>query len=110
MLREYDTEVKEWLVSLYSSYGKYMHKQITNLIDDTYFLLYDNDADFRALSYEVYPKAVKKFKFLEGESEMVFKTIKEIHRIKSMFSPYDTNFYISEEINSWILDTYTNTA
>ena len=71
-LREYDNEVKEWLVSLYSSYGKYMHKQLMNLITDDYFLLYDTEAEFRALSYDLYSKAVKKFKFLEGQSEMIF--------------------------------------
>ena len=106
IVREYNDEVREWLVSIYSSYGKYMHKQLLNMITDDYFLLYDTEAEFRALSYEVYPKAVKRFKFLEGQSEMVFLFLKEAHRIRSQFHPYDSDFYISESINAWILETY----
>lgn len=68
IIRDYDTEVREWLVSLYASYGKYMHKNLMNFIADDYFLLYDSEPEFRALSYEIYPKAVKSFKFLEGQS------------------------------------------
>ena len=105
-LREYDNEVKKWLVSLYSSYGKYMHKQLMNLITDDYFLLYDTEAEFRALSYDLYSKAVKKFKFLEGQSEMIFLFIKEAHRINSLFHPYDSDLYISDSINEWIQETY----
>lgn len=74
-------------------------------LTDDYFLLYDSEAEFRALSYEVYPKIIKKFKYLEGHSEMIFRFIKDEHRIRSMFREYD-DYYISEEINDWILDTY----
>ena len=106
IMRDYNQEVREWLVSLYSSHGKYMHKQLMNLVKDTYFLLYDSDAEFRALSYAVFPKAVKRFKFLEGQSEMVFQFIKEAHRIKSIMPPYEHGLYISDNINEWIFDTY----
>lgn len=105
MLSKYSQDVQDWLVSLYSSQGKYLHKHLMNLIDDDYFLLYDSEAEFRALSYEVYPRAVKKFKFLEGQSEMVFRFIKEAHRIRNSFHTYD-DFYISDEINAWIYETY----
>ena len=64
ILSQYSPEVQDWLISLYSSYGKYVHKHLMNFLADDYFLLYDSEAEFRALSYEVYPKAVKKFKFL----------------------------------------------
>lgn len=106
IIREYNEEVKEWLVSLYSSYGKYMHKQLMSFISDDFFLLYDTEAEFRALSYEIYPKAVKRFKFLEGQSEMIFLFIKEAHRIRNLFYPYESDFFISESINSWIFETY----
>jgi len=101
----YDTEVKEWLVSMYSSYGKHMHKQLMNLITDIYFLLYDTEADFRALSYDIYPKAVKKFKFLDGQSEMIYNFIKEAHKIRNCISNF-SDVYISENINEWIEETY----
>jgi hypothetical protein len=106
ILREYEAEVHDWLVSMYSSYGKYMHRQLMNLVTDDYFLLYDSEAEFRALSYDIYPKAVKRFKFLDGQSEMVFRFVKEAHRVRSIFPAYVQDFYISDSINEWILDTY----
>ncbi|GAB6171960.1 hypothetical protein JCM15765_14380 [Paradesulfitobacterium aromaticivorans] len=106
IIREYDTEVRDWLVSLYASYGKYMHKNLMNFIVDDYFLLYDSEPEFRSLSYEIYPKAIKSFKFLEGQSEMIYLFIKDAHKVKSLFAPYDQGFFISEGINEWINDTY----
>ena len=39
MIRDYDAEVKDWLVSLYLTHGKYMHKQLDNekehMLDDS---------------------------------------------------------------------------
>lgn len=106
IIKDYDPEVKEWLVSIYSSYGKYMHKQLMNLITDDFFLLYDSEAEFRALSYEIYPKAIKHIKFLEGQSEMIFMFIKNAHSIRNTFNEYDRDFFISEGINEWIFDAY----
>lgn len=106
IIQDYDPDVREWLVSMYSSYGKHMHKQLMNLIKADYFLLYDSEAEFRALSYELYPSAVKRFRFLEGQSEMVFQFIKSAHKIRNLFPPHEQDFYISDSINEWILDTY----
>lgn len=105
-LNAYDPEVREWLVEAYSSYGRYMNRQLLDLIDDKYFLLYHTDSDFRALSYEVYPKAVKKFKFLSNQSEMVYLFIKDAHRVKNKFRDYEKEITISQDINEWIIDTY----
>lgn len=106
IIKDYDPEVQEWLVSIYSSYGKYMHKQLMNMITDDYFLLYDSEPEFRALSYEIYPKAIKRFKFLEGQSEMIFRFIKSAHCIRNNFYIYDNDFFISDCINEWIFNTY----
>lgn len=104
-IRVYDPDVQEWLISLYSSYGKYMHRNLGNYITDTYFLLYDSEAEFRVASYEIYPKAVKKLRFLDNQSERVFLFIKDYHRVQSLFSPY-SEFHICESIDEWITDTY----
>lgn len=104
---DYNTEVREWFISIYSSYGKYMNKQLMSLITDTYFLLYNTEAEFRALSYDLYPKAVKKLKFLDGQSEMLFKSIKELHRVKSKTIDFSDTF-ILESINEWMEETYKN--
>ena len=106
IVKEYDTEVQEWLISIYASYGKYMHRQFSNFITDDYFLLYDSEAEFRALSYEIYPKVIKKFKFLEGQSEMIFLFIKDEHRVRNLPYPYDQGYHISENIDEWIDSTY----
>lgn len=106
IVRDYDSEVQDWLVSIYASHGKYMHKQLLNLIEDDYFLLYDSEAEFRALSYEIYPKTTKSFKFLEGQSEMIYLFIKDAHRVKSQFAPYEKEMFISDNINEWIDVTY----
>lgn len=108
IIRDYDPEVRDWLVSLYGSYGKYMHKYLMNSITDDYFLLYDSEAEFRSLSYEIYPKVVKRFKFLEGQSEMIYLFIKDAHKVRNLLEPYNQGSYISEEINEWIHDTYKN--
>jgi hypothetical protein len=106
-LSDYDTDVKEWLVSLYSSYGKYMNRKLMNLITDVYFLLYTTEAEFRALSYDIYPEAVKKFKFLEGQSEMIYNFIKEAHKYRNGRLTF-SDIYISDNINEWIDETYRN--
>ena len=105
MLRDYDSEIQNWLVSLYSAHGKYVHKYLLNFINDKYFLLYNSEAEFRSLSYEIYPKAIKKFRFLEGQAEMIFLFIKDAHKIRNKFHEYN-NFYICDIINDWIYDTY----
>ena len=61
-LNEYDPEIQDWLVNLYSSYGNYINRQMKKFLTNDYYILYDSDAEFRALSYEVYPKIIKKFK------------------------------------------------
>ena len=102
-VKQYSAEIKEWLVGLYAAHGKYMHMQLKNFITDKYFYLYDSEAEFRALSYEVYPKAVKRFPFLEGQSEMIYRFIKDQHRIYNLM---DEDFHIREKIDKWIKDTY----
>ena len=106
IIQDYDAEVQDWLVSLYASYGKYMHINLISFINDRYFLLYDSEAEFRSLSYEIYPKAVKKFGFLEGQSEMVFLFLKDAHKVMNRFSSFDQGFTISDNIDEWIETTY----
>ena len=48
IIKEYDEEIQEWLISCYASYGKYMHRQLETFITDDYFLLFDSEAEFKA--------------------------------------------------------------
>ena len=106
MIREYNEDVQEWLTSFYISHGKHIHKHLRDLVVGNYFLLYNSEAEFRALSYEVYPIAVKKLPFLEGQSEAIFAFIKDTHRIRSNPASYRQDVFISEEIDEWIDTTY----
>ena len=53
MVERYSDDIQEWLVEMYSSYGKYLHRTLPTFIQDPFFLLYDMEAEFRALSYDV---------------------------------------------------------
>ncbi len=66
-LREYDEDVKDWLVGFYDEYGKHMNRIIGNILDeDDIFLLYSEDSEFRSISYECYSNLIKKHPFLKG--------------------------------------------
>lgn len=105
-IQQHSLEVQSWLIEMYSSTGKYMNRQLRNLIDDPYFLLFSTDAEFRAISYEVYPKAIKKFPVLEGQGEMIYEFIKDVHRIDSSRTVWDQKAHITEAVDAWIDDTY----
>lgn len=105
-LRHYSTEIQDWLASLYSAYGKHMNRNIKNYIVDPYYLLYDSESEFRAMSYEVYPKLIKRFKFLDGQSEMVYLFLKDHHQIESRLSIYGDSINVYESIDKWIIDTF----
>ncbi|NLK34360.1 MAG: hypothetical protein GX301_02765 [Gracilibacteraceae bacterium] len=105
-LREYDPEVREWAVGLYSEYGKQIHKHIGNIMkENTFFFLYNTDSEFRNASYDCYSQLIKKLPFLKDQAEMLFQLI-NYHRVESeqQFS-YNVP-YISEEINTWVEETW----
>ncbi len=102
-LDEYDPEIVDWLVSLNSEYSKHMNRIIGNAIDDDFFLLYDKEEEFRSVSYSCYSKLIKRCPFLKDQTEMLYKFIKEYHRILSM----QKIPYICDEINEWLEQTLT---
>lgn len=106
MLIDYIPEIQDLLVSLYSSYGKHMHRQIDKYITDPFYLLYTTDSEFRSLSYDLYSSLIKKFKFLENQSEMLFLFLKDHQRVKNLPHEYDKNVFITADINEWMHSTY----
>ena len=106
LVKDYSDEVRDWLIDIYSSYGKYLQRTLPTYIKDQYFLLYDSEAEFRALSYEVYPKAMKRYKFLEGHAEMIYRFLKDEHRLRSLFNGEDELPHIYESIDEWVKKTY----
>lgn len=105
-LSKYSDEIQEWLVDMYSSYGRYLNQTLPRLINDPYFLLYDSEAEFRALSYELYPKVIKKYDFMKSQSEMLFRFIKDEHRARSLISDELAPPHITDSIDEWISKTY----
>lgn len=107
-LREYDKEIVDWLVGIYSEYGKQINRNIGNILkEDEFFFLYNSDQEFRSLSYDCYAKLIKKFPFIKDQTEMLFLFVKEYHRGRS-YPNWDTDIvFITEEINDWIQGTWT---
>lgn len=106
-LREYEPEVREWVVGIYNEYGKQIHRYIGNIMkENELFFLYDSDSEFRNASYDCYSRLIKKFSFLKDQTEMLFLLIKDYHRVES-----EQRFgfgipSISEEITDWVDKTW----
>ncbi len=105
-LSNYSPEIKEWLIDLYSEYGKYVNVTIRNMIEDDLFLLYDSDAEYRALSYGIYAKAIKRLPFLSGQSENLFNLLKDIHTDDSIMTPFHEERILPGDVNEWVNKTY----
>jgi len=106
-LREYEPEVREWVVGIYSEYGKQIHKYVGNIIkENEFFFLYNADSEFRNASYDCYSQLIKRLPFLKDQAEMLFLFIKDYHRVES---EQRFNFgipSISEEITDWVDKTW----
>ena len=105
-LEGYNIEIKEWLVNIYSEYGNCLNKSIAKRMENEhiYFYLYNEDSEFRELSHECYTKYIKEFPYLSGQEEMIYKFLKEYHRIQS------NNLFlkvpiINDDIETWIKNT-----
>lgn len=106
-LSEYDTEVRKWLVDIYSEYGKQINRNISNTLkEDEFFFLYNSEKEFRSASYDCYSKLIKKLPFLKDQTEMLFLFIKDYHRVKSQSNKEFNGVFISEEINQWVEETW----
>ena len=105
-LRDYDSEIREWLVNIYSEYGNFLDKSIGRgtRIEQTYFYLLSEESEFRSLSYECYAKYIKRFPYLKGQEEMLYKFLKEYHKVESNESRWNIPL-INEEIDEWIEKT-----
>ncbi|MDF2857392.1 MAG: hypothetical protein K0Q87_3243 [Neobacillus sp.] len=106
-LKEYEPEVREWLVSVYNEYGKQIHKHVGKITkENEFFFLYNMENEFRNASYDCYSQLIKKLPFLKDQTEMLFLLIRDYHRVES---EQQFNFgipSISEEITNWIEKTW----
>lgn len=106
-LIEYDDDVAEWLVDIYDKHRSRLNRVIGNILNDNVlFLVMNTDAEFRSISYEIYPKLIKKYPYLKEESEMIYMFIKDYHRIKSDVK--ERMPVINDKIKLWIDYTKEN--
>lgn len=106
-LRDYEPEVREWLVRMYSDYGKQMNRYLGSILkENELFFLYDSDSEFRSASYDCYSQVIKRFPFLKEQTEMLCLFIKDYHRVQSQKRFDFGTPTISEEINDWIDKTW----
>ena len=106
-MKDYSDDIRKWLVDMYSSYGKYLYRTLPTYISDPYFLLYESETEFRALSKEICPAIIRRYRFLDGQEEMIYRFIKDEYRIQSEVSrSYNRLPHISEHIDIWMNKTY----
>lgn len=105
-LENYEYEIQEWLVDIYSEYGNFLNKSIGRRVknEEIYFFLLNEESEFRGLSYECYAKYIKKFPYLKGQEEMLYKFLKEYHRVESNIDLGNIPV-INEEIDEWVEKT-----
>lgn len=104
----YDTDVQEWLVTIYDEHEKYIHRSIISLLKkNDLFLLYNTEAEFRSCSYDCYAHLIKKNPFLKDQTEMLFLFIKDYHSIESQKGIHTPPVYLTEEINDWLEKTWS---
>lgn len=105
-LRDYEPEVREWLVRIYAEYGKQINASINSIMKkDRLFYLYNTDSEFRSLSYDCYSQLIKKLPLLKEQTEMLFLFIKDHHRVKSQSELYQEIPFIDERITEWVEET-----
>lgn len=108
-MRNYEQDVRDWLVKIFNENGRQMNRIIGKLAkEDDLFFLYNTDSEFRNLSYECYSNIIKRYIFIKDQSEMIFLFLKDYHRVESE-NYFNFHFgvpRISEDINDWIDNTW----
>lgn len=106
-MKEYDKDIQDWIVNIYDVHEKHIHRSIINFLKkDNMFFLYHTESEFRSCSYDCYAELIKKNPFLKDQTEMLFKFIKDYHRIKSQEEMNDLSEFLTEDINKWLDETW----
>ena len=93
-------------MDFYVKYNKNLEKWITNRINDNYIFLYTEDSEFRNLAHSIYHGIVSSVKEIEGNGEMVFKFLKDYHRIHNKEPETLLTDVNCGDIDQWVTDTY----
>ncbi|MDD9149275.1 hypothetical protein OYT88_11990 [Sporolactobacillus sp. CQH2019] len=103
----YDEDIQVWLVNIFDTYDKQVHRIIANILkkNDLFFLHY-TDNDFRSSSYDCYASLIKKYPFMKDQTEMLFRFIKNYHFIQSQSGINRYDLHLSENIDKWLDQTW----
>jgi hypothetical protein len=106
-VNQYEKDIQDWLVNIYDVHEKQIHRSIISFLKkEDLFLLYHTENEFRSCSYDCYAQMIKKNPFLKGDTEMLFKFIKDYHNIQSQKCIYNPSVFLTEDINGWIDKTW----
>jgi hypothetical protein len=106
-LAKFDKDIRNWIIEIFDKYDVRVDFRIWNSLKYTenFFICY-TDHEFRELSYSAYNDHIKKLPFLKDQGELLFKLIKNLHRIKSecYHTPDDLGF-LPSSIIGWLNST-----
>lgn len=103
----YEEAIQDWVIDIYATHEKHIHRSIINILKkEDIFFLYHTENEFRSCSYECYAELIKKNPFLKDQTEMLFRFIKDYHRIQSQREMEKSSVFLSEEITEWIDKTW----
>jgi len=106
-LNMFDDDVQDWLVNILSNHDKQLNRSIISILKkDELFLLYSEESEFRTVSYDCYAKLIKKHPYLKNDTEMLFRFIKNYHKLRSQPSTEYQQLFISSEISEWFESTW----
>ncbi len=107
---DFDKDIQDYLVEIYDKTKKYLNKYLNDfIIEDPIFWLYDNESEWRSLSYECYAQLVRKFPMLKGNHDFIFKYLREYHRIHTeepSLEKYDIELSRLPKVMSWVDKTF----
>lgn len=108
-IQNYNPEVQNWLIDLYSKHYNLLHFTIRHIIDkDDYFLLSYSEEDFRSIANECYSKLTRKYTYLRDEKKGIFLFAKDYHRIESLGFRDENIPKLPQNITEWINNTSLN--
>lgn len=108
LAKEYDSDVVDWLISVYRENGKRVDIVIKNFVNEDLTRLLDyRDEDWAEGASELIRENTKKMPYLAGEEEMVARSIGNFIRAKNRFyDSFDRHNKLGDHIVKWLKETY----
>lgn len=107
-VKEYNSDVVDWLISIYREHGKRVDIAVKNFVkQDLTRLLHYTDEEWAKDASEFITENTKKMPYLGGEEEMVVRTIGNFIRVKNkVYEDFDAHNKLGDHIVKWLKETY----